>query len=173
MRQQLSVPSRLRYLIKKFKSPQFTILIRNRIMQTVRTDISPIPIQTHFRARRLRTSDFKHSSSHTKTSVGRNDLGASYPFGQLTTLTGCEFDASCDVSTILRVDLINLQARLIGERNSGAEVRVEVAVCREDVEFLDCFLLVLSTISSSSLLEWFRTYIASVWPCTRILHCIL
>ena len=113
-------------------------------MQTVRTDISPIPIQTHIRARRLRASDFKHASSHTKTSVGCNDLCASYPFSQLTTLTACEFGASCDVATILGVDIIDLQARLVGECDGGAEVRVEVAVRREDVKFVDCLFFVLN-----------------------------
>ena len=123
-------------------------------MTTVCTDISPIPIQTHTRARRLRASDLKHASSHTKTSVSRDDLGASYPFRQLTTLTWCEFGASRNVTTILGVDLADLKARLICECDGGAEMRVEVAVCREDVKFVDCFFFVLNIISSSSFIRY-------------------
>lgn len=91
----LGVPSRLRNLIKKLESPKLSVLISNRIMQSMSTNVPEEAIQSNLLASGLGTSDFEDTSSHSQPSVGGDNLCASDPFGKLTTFTSCQSCASC------------------------------------------------------------------------------
>lgn len=58
-------------------------------MQRMRSQIPPEPIQPNLCSRRPRARDFKHSRSDLETSVCRDDLETSNPFGKFTALLGC------------------------------------------------------------------------------------
>jgi hypothetical protein len=55
------IPRRLWNLIQQFQSPQFSILIRNGVVQRMRPDIPPEPVQAHLLACSLCTRDFEYA----------------------------------------------------------------------------------------------------------------
>ena len=139
----LGIPSRLRNFIEQLGPTQLAVLVRNRIMQSMRADVSEEPVQANLEGRCLCASTFEYPSSDTQTSVSSHDLGACYPLCELSTLAGCQFCACCEITGVLLVDFVDLESRCVGQGNSSAQVSVEVAVGCEDVELVCRMLLVL------------------------------
>lgn len=60
--------------------------MRDRIMQTMRPDIPPEPIQPHLPRRRSRPRHFKNTPGNPQRRIGRHDLDARNPLRHLSSL---------------------------------------------------------------------------------------
>jgi hypothetical protein len=88
-----SIPRWLRNLIKQLETPQLPILIRYRVMQCMRPDIAPEPIDPKFRLGGSSTSSLKNPRGDSEAGVSGHDFGTSNFLCQFSTST-CSKGAS-------------------------------------------------------------------------------
>ena len=76
--------------MQKHISPQLPILIRHRIMQRMRSDIPPVPIQAHLQRRSPSPRHLEHAIADSQRGIGAKHLDAGHPFRDLSSLLGCQ-----------------------------------------------------------------------------------
>lgn len=76
--------------MQKNISPQLPVLIRHRIMQRMRSDIPPVPIQAHLQRRSASPRHLEHAIAHPQCGIGAKHLDASNPFRDLSSLLCCQ-----------------------------------------------------------------------------------
>ena len=76
--------------MQKHIPPQLPILIRHRIMQRMRSDIPPVPIQAHLQRRSPSPRHFEHTIANPQRGIGAKHLDAGHPFRDLSSLLGCQ-----------------------------------------------------------------------------------
>lgn len=128
-KQESCVPRRLRYLPLYQVSSKLLLLISHRIMQRMRSNIPPKPIQPYLPSRRPRPRNLKHPTRNSQSRVRSHDLHARNPLRQVPSLSGCNV-APC---AVVVVDAGDLFAGDVCKRFGGAEVREKGAVALEDV----------------------------------------
>jgi hypothetical protein len=137
----LSIPSWFRHFIQQHKPPQLPILIANRIVKRMRPDIPPVPIQSHAGTRCPGTRHLKDPCSDSQPRIRRHDLHRRDPFCRFAALARGDVPLLGPRGVYRGDDL----AGSVGKGLGGAEVRVEVPVALEDVEFIRGFVLVVAT----------------------------
>lgn len=76
--------------MQKHIPSQLSILIRHRIMQRMRSDIPPVPIQAHLQRSSPGPGHLEHTIANPQRSIGAKHLDAGDPFRDLSSLLGCE-----------------------------------------------------------------------------------
>lgn len=120
-----SIPSRLGHLIQDLKPPQLPILIRHRIVQSMRPNISPKAIKSILLRRRPRTQHFKNPRRHLQTRIRRHHLRTRNPLRDFPSLSGRQRFALFAES---RIDGSDLGTGEVVEGFVGADVSCEIAV---------------------------------------------
>lgn len=136
------VPSRLRNLVQQLISSKLPVLVRNRVMQGVRSDVSPESVQTNLGPSGLRASNLKDTRCYPQTGVSCRDLDTCNPLSSLSSLLCGELCSGRRVSRVL-VHIVNLFASLIGQRRGSTKMSQEVAIRRQNVEFIFRLVLIL------------------------------
>ena len=111
-------------------------------MQSVCPHVPPEPIHTHLRARSPGSSYFEYPACHPQSCVSRNNLDASHPFRNFTTLS-CRY---ITLLTVVSVDVSNFCTGLVSKSLGRAEVRQKIAIAFKDIELVCCGFFVVSTI---------------------------
>ena len=109
-------------------------------MQRMRPHIPPKPIQPNLLPRRPRSSNLEDARRNPQPDVRRDDLDARHPLRKLATSTR----ANVPFLAVLGVDVGSFLPGSVGEGLGGAEVRFEVAVPFQDVEFVGDVILVVA-----------------------------
>lgn len=112
------------HLIQQRKLPHLPILIRHRIMQRMRPNISPKPIQPHLPPRRPTSSDFKNSRTNPQPFIRRHDLRTRHPLRNFSPLPL----TNLPILPILPINPRHLIARPISQRFRSAQMREKIPV---------------------------------------------
>lgn len=125
---------------------QLPILVSHWVVQCVRPNVAPEPVQSDLGRRRLGTGQLKHARRDTQADVGRDYFDAGYPFCHLATSLCSHLGTIRNTVLGTFVNGINLLACLFREGGGSSEVSQKVAICRENIEFLLWLFFVLPTL---------------------------
>lgn len=109
-------------------------------MQRMRPDIPPVPIQARIPRRSPRSRNLKHPRRNPQRRVRRHDLRTRHKLRHIASLSRRHIP----LLAMRGIDGRELGHGLVNQRLGGEQVRVEVAVALEDVEFVGRLLLVLA-----------------------------
>lgn len=111
-------------------------------MKGVRPEISPEAIQSNLQARGTRSRDLEHTIGDPKSDISCDDLDTGDPLSNLSSFLGSQ---GGPVGSIAGMKCTELLARSVGEGFCSAEVREEVTVALENIEFVCCGLFIVAS----------------------------
>ena len=101
-------------------------------MQRMRPNIPPKPIQTNILPRRPTPRKLKHTRRNPQPLISSHHLRARNPLRKLSPLPL----ANLAILPILSIDFSSLVTSTISQCLRGSQVREEIAIAFEDIEFL-------------------------------------